>query len=955
MYKGILILLGLLFTFQVIGQTPPFIKIGSEQFANTDIYNIHYNDENDVIYVGTNNGFYAYKQNKFIQFQAPKSKLGNSFFAIKQDLKGDVYCCNLGGQIFKVKNNKLELFYQLDQDLVGRTISYYFNSNNEVIVIGLFAIHIVDQSGKLIKNLIPKTKTSNKYSVNVSAQLGNLDVVCIGSASNSSDSVIYRIIKNDGKIKDAFLPAFSTDYSLLFPLKKDLYFRDPQGSIYNFKTGQLSIQASPRERIDALNDSIAIGLGDSEKGFIYQLEKGQLKSTHTIFPNQFLSCAHMNKSGTLFLGTFGEGVYIVPKFESVLLELPDELLLDLKSTEDNEVFLSARSGNFFRVNNDSVKFFRKSMLNKDHIFLKDGTIFPIFSRHKLDSAKKVYSGNIKDQKFINDSIFLCANGSTVSVFNKSFNDLLPKGLAHKGGMLTNFTGRFKAVEFDTNDSSIYISGESEVYKRDWGRFRFDTLKYNNKVFYTNDLEYHNGDVLCATMSDGVLFYQKGIYKECLDELNGLLSNDVYQIQVKHGLLFILTDKGIQVYSFNQKKFLGLGFIDGLIDKNIARFNVSSDKLWIMSKHTLYPILLKDIFEKDVVQNLYLDSIIVNGVNMPYDELHSFSFDENHFKFYFDYRDVETKEEVKIAYNFLGFYKDWKYLPSSTNELEFQSLPPGDYIFQIRAVYRNQKGPVYDYYFEILPPIWQRWWFYILMISVVAFALIFYYRIRLHRQDRIALIEHEMNTSKLTAIQSQMNPHFIFNALNSIQALVLKGDIDNSYAYINKFSSLVRQTLNYSDKEFIELDEEINLIEIYLSLEKLRFREDFEYEINCDLNQDILVPPMLIQPFIENSLVHGLIHKEGLKKIKLTFSFDEVLTCVIEDNGIGRAASKKIKERQNPEHESFAVDAIKNRLDILSERFENRIGFQYDDLTENGVPSGTRVVIHIPTDQNDFCD
>jgi LytS/YehU family sensor histidine kinase len=118
---------------------------------------------------------------------------------------------------------------------------------------------------------------------------------------------------------------------------------------------------------------------------------------------------------------------------------------------------------------------------------------------------------------------------------------------------------------------------------------------------------------------------------------------------------------------------------------------------------------------------------------------------------------------------------------------------------------------------------------------------------------------------------------------------------------------------------------------------------------------MLVPPMLIQPFIENSLVHGLIHKEGLKKIKLTFTFDEVLTCVIEDNGIGRLASKRIKERQNPEHQSFAVDAIKNRLDILSERFENRIGFQYEDLSENGAPSGTRVVIHIPTDQSDFCD
>lgn len=955
MYKCILILLGLLFTIQVIGQTPPYIKIGGEQFANTDIYNIHYDDQNDVIYAGTNNGFYAYKQNKFIQLKAPKNKLGNSFFEIIQDVNGGIYCCNLGGQIFKVNKGRLELFYQLDQDLVGRKIKYYFNAKNEVVVIGMHAVHLLDETGKFLKDLTPVLPGTNKFSAAVSTQLKNKDVICVGSTSNAGDSILTRRIKNDGSLEDAYLPAFSTAYSLLFSLNEALFFRDPEGSIFDFSSGDLLLQGTPRERIAALNDSIAIGLGDSEQGFIYKIRNGQLAQSNSFFSGQFLSCARMNKTGTLFLGTFGEGVYIIPKFESVLLELPDELLLDVKSTEDNQVFMSARSGNFFRVKNDSINFFKKSMINKDHIFLKNESIFPDFTRMNIDSTKRAYSGNIKDQVFINDSIFFCANGSTVSVFNQHFNDLIPDGLAQKNGVLTNFTGRFKAVEFDASDSSIYISGESEVYKRDWGQFRFDTLKYNDKVFYTQDLDYFNGHIFCATSQHGVLFYKNGFYAGHIDESNGLLSNDVQQIQVKKGLLFILTNSGIQVYSLKKGKFLGLGFIDGLIDQNIARFNVSSDKLWIMSKHTLYPILLKDIHEKDEVQKLYLDSIIVNGVNMPFNELHSFSFDENHFKFHFDYRDVETKEEAKIAYNFLGFYKEWKYLPSSTNELEFQSLPPGDYIFQIRAEYRGQKGPVYDYYFEIVPPIWQRWWFYILMISVVSFIIIFYYRIRLHRQERLALIEHEMNTSKLTAIQSQMNPHFIFNALNSIQALVLKGDIDNSYAYINKFSSLVRQTLNFSDKEFIELDKEIDLIEIYLSLEKLRFREDFEYEINCDLSQDMLVPPMLIQPFIENSLVHGLIHKEGLKKIKLTFTFDEVLTCIIEDNGIGRLASKRIKERQNPEHQSFAVDAIKNRLDILSERFENRIGFQYEDLSENGAPSGTRVVIHIPTDQSDFCD
>ena len=121
----------------------------------------------------------------------------------------------------------------------------------------------------------------------------------------------------------------------------------------------------------------------------------------------------------------------------------------------------------------------------------------------------------------------------------------------------------------------------------------------------------------------------------------------------------------------------------------------------------------------------------------------------------------------------------------------------------------------------------------------------------------------------------MNPHFIFNAINSIQDLILKEDIDNSYSYIIKFSKLVRQTLNFSDKEFIEIEEETDLIETYLELEKLRFLDgDFEYSINITNCTDIMVPPMLIQPIVENAIKHGLLHKDGKKILSIEFIKEE---------------------------------------------------------------------------------
>ena len=158
---------------------------------------------------------------------------------------------------------------------------------------------------------------------------------------------------------------------------------------------------------------------------------------------------------------------------------------------------------------------------------------------------------------------------------------------------------------------------------------------------------------------------------------------------------------------------------------------------------------------------------------------------------------------------------------------------------------------------------------------------------------------------------------------------------------------MRRTLNYSDKEFIDFSEEIKLIELYLTLEQLRFKEDFEFTINTDGIEDVMMPPMLIQPFIENALVHGLLHRNGPKRIHLDFELKDVLICTITDNGVGRERAKAIKERQRSEHESFSVNAIRTRFELLERYYDGKLGFEYEDLMENGQAAGTRVRLRIP--------
>ncbi len=217
-----------------------------------------------------------------------------------------------------------------------------------------------------------------------------------------------------------------------------------------------------------------------------------------------------------------------------------------------------------------------------------------------------------------------------------------------------------------------------------------------------------------------------------------------------------------------------------------------------------------------------------------------------------------------------------------------------------------------------------------------------------REAELREIKLQQAQSELKAIKAQMNPHFIFNALNSIQEMFFIGDKRLANEHLGKFSQLTREILKASGKQFITLTEEIEMLKKYLDLEGLRFETDFSFTISVnDENaaDDIFLPPMLVQPYIENSVRHGLLHKKGEKKINVNFNFNEekkLLTCMVADNGIGRHASTEINKNRTQLHESFSTSANAKRLELLNQNRDEKIGVTYEDLHE-----GTKVTILIP--------
>ena len=261
--------------------------------------------------------------------------------------------------------------------------------------------------------------------------------------------------------------------------------------------------------------------------------------------------------------------------------------------------------------------------------------------------------------------------------------------------------------------------------------------------------------------------------------------------------------------------------------------------------------------------------------------------------------------------------------------------------------------------------WQRDAVYIILFFIISIGSALYVRYNLgkrykkHQTDIERFrVEKELQRSQLQALKVQMNPHFMFNALNCIQEFILMNEKTQAMRYLGKFSDLMRMTLDMSEEENVRLSDEIKCLRVYLDLEALRFGEDLKVDMRIDEHlkpHHIYVPSMLIQPYVENALKHGLLHKKGEKQLDIGFRLEEekkVLFCTVNDNGIGRERSGQIESYRT--HKSFATSATKRRLELLNADRDSAISVQYTDkINEKGESTGTTVVLAVPVELDEL--
>jgi ligand-binding sensor domain-containing protein len=335
-------------------------------------------------------------------------------------------------------------------------------------------------------------------------------------------------------------------------------------------------------------------------------------------------------------------------------------------------------------------------------------------------------------------------------------------------------------------------------------------------------------------------------------------------------------------------------------------------------------------------------------------------------------EARYKEAVEIEFAALGFTKpseyryawravgeaNWNYMQEP--RLVFSELGKNDYILEIQAQSRSGEWMESPLLLSIIieVPWYRQNWFYIL-VAIAIFAISLYIvRLRVINIRRTAQMQTEYNQRlaevEMSALRAQMNPHFLFNCLNSIKFFIINNETDQASEYLTKFGRLIRLILSNSKSDTITLSTELESLQLYVVLEALRFSDKFKFELRLspDIQADFIdIPPMLIQPFVENAIWHGLHHKqgEGLLRVDISLSGNDLI-CVIEDDGVGRSTAAEMKSKSATRDKSYGMDITRRRLDILESKLNKEGKVEITDLTDgNGSPTGTKVTIRIPLD------
>jgi sensor histidine kinase YesM len=695
------------------------------------------------------------------------------------------------------------------------------------------------------------------------------------------------------------------------------------------------------------------------------------KNNKTYFLNKNISFVYKDKHNNYWISTLNNGVLFVKDFAYNYIDLqPRPLSLSLGK---NEIFIGAEKDLIYKLNCSNLKtekiFETKNNHSISQIYadtVNDKVFFNSFKFNILNKNNKItneFSIAIKDVKKVDHKYFSFAASGILGVFyvdakqKSSWDNIFEKNknkafsgfnqsmlLINTNGKSTEYNAKTNTIYYATNNGLIAITNDGKSKE----------IKYKNETLFLIKIQKYKEQIIGLSTAEKLYTINNNNEVNPL-KLPAFIANEKFnRFFIRGQYCYLFSENDVYEFDFetqNTQKVLSLSNdieATDVILKNNQLFFATSKGIVIKNRKEIGD------FPKP---KLIINEIQINGKRRELNQISELNPDENDIAINFSTLSYIPNESYSVSYKINN--SAWRTLDSNDKNLNLYSLASGNYTIQLVINHNDSKIDLQTLQFEIKKPFWLKPLFLIGFSLILLLLLYLFYKFQIRKiEKRNQLLfekvnlEKNLNQSKLKAIKSQMNPHFFYNALNTIQSFILSNDKKQAINYLSKFSNLTRTILEMTEKETISIAEEVKTLGLYLDIEKARFEEDFTYKIDIDIAIDAennKIPTMLLQPYVENAVKHGLLHKQGKKIVTISFKKEaEHLIVSIEDNGIGRQKSAELNAIKNKNHISFATEAIQNRVNLLNQYNQKNISIQYIDKTNLGNQStGTIVVFEIP--------
>ncbi|WP_299013468.1 histidine kinase [uncultured Polaribacter sp.] len=956
----IFILFLFLFAFFSSAQEPLAIHLTEKDgLPDVTIYDM-LEDNQGFIWLAADKGLYRYDGREYKLFTNPL-KRGRSLFSLKLDEQGRLWCNNLAGQFFYINNDRLELYKDFED--VKTLVDYYFFDKHLVVYNKDKILFVALDSKKIEKTLAGVIQLNNN------SFQKKLDHFYF-----TRNDTVYKLNSLKSKLKAIGLLNTTKNFKRatrqLFAYQENTYILEQNESELLLKLKNLNsnryleipkkINGKVIHKVIVKEHTIYLL---SNKGIYFcKIKDNSLQVLQHYFKENYATDYLLDKNKNLWFSTLKNGIYVISNLAFQIYDKDQfkDITFLLKKNE-NTLFLAKNNGRVleYNISNKSINYLNFTSLTavkslyynniSNELFIINNNITTVYNLTN-NTSKKFNLGAAKSIDYIKDDMYLVSSSGSFLAFDFSTNT--------KHEFISKRSYNAVYVDQTKQHFVTLIDGFAEYYPKDE---KFRTPLYNSKKVYGSLLEKTaDGTVWISTHTNGILAYKNNCFTDSLIVKNGLASTIINDLQAADKTLWISTDKGLQTYDYKEKKIKTITKVDGLATYTINNIAVLDSLVFLNTNTNIISFNKNKVFKTKEKPKIYFNSLEVNRAPVALKEELQLKQDKSDFKIYFNSNGFQSKENIIYEYWLDGFSKNYTRIAAGINFINFNTLPTGNFTLKVRAKnkYETQYSDAIALKIQVTNPFYKSIWFLLLCGLILLIFIYLYFdkkNKRLQKEQKIALekaeISKELVFSQLENLRSQMNPHFIFNALNSIQDFIILNEKKLARQYLVKFSKLIRIYLEHSQKNEITLEEELKALQLYLDLEKDRFNDGLFFEINVDkaLNTSLVyLPSLFLQPYVENSLKHGLLHKKEDKKIQIEFlKKQENLVCIITDNGIGRVASAEINKKRNNKPKSFATSANQKRIDLLNLANNTNSTLKIEDLYNDNLAIGTKVIINIP--------